>query len=100
MVHVQMDGRPMVAPTTMLVRKLFDKPEFEGLVRVLMGGPSRTPVPTIHQYRPTDKPEFTLSLFKVFWECRGQAFDIFGFAFRRSWCEIAEAKLLFSLFSH
>jgi len=28
MVHVQMDGRPMVAPTTMLVRKLFDKPEF------------------------------------------------------------------------
>ncbi|MBE6588273.1 MAG: NUDIX hydrolase [Ruminococcaceae bacterium] len=28
MVHMQMDGRPMVAPTTMLVRKLFDKPEF------------------------------------------------------------------------
>jgi len=28
MVRVQMDGRPMVAPTTMLVRKLFDKPEF------------------------------------------------------------------------
>jgi len=27
-VRVQMDGRPMVAPTTMLVRKLFDKPEF------------------------------------------------------------------------
>jgi len=28
MVHVQMDGRPMFAITTMLVRKLFDKPEF------------------------------------------------------------------------
>jgi len=43
--------------------KLTDKPEFEGLVRVQMGGPSRTPFPTKYQFRLTDKPEFTHFLF-------------------------------------
>jgi len=60
--------------------KQTDKPEFERLVRVQMGGPSRTPVPTIHQYRPTDKPEFIPLPFSKFFEsARGHSKSLNSF---------------------